>query len=138
MSETRPSWDVYFEDLAIAVSARADCRRRRVGCVIVDTDHRVIATGYNGAEPGGPSCLAGECPRGLSGAPRTEDYSDCVAIHAEANALLFARGSCKGATAYVTAKPCDGCAKLLRGAGVARVLVAVPPPGHHGGTPYAR
>lgn len=119
----RPDWDEYFLNLADAVALRGDCRRRQVGCVIVDADHRVIATGYNGAEPGGPSCLAGQCPRGLDvNAPRTEDYSNCVAIHAEANALLFARGSCKGATAYITSTPCDGCAKLLRGAGIIRVV----------------
>lgn len=26
--------------------------------------HRIIGAGYNGSEPGGPSCLKGECPRG--------------------------------------------------------------------------
>lgn len=124
--ERRPSWDQYFSNMANAVALRADCRRRQVGCVIVGTDHRVISTGYNGSEPGGPSCLAGECPRGVSvpvGTPGGEDYSNCIAIHAEANALLFARTSCVGATAYVVTAPCDGCAKLLRGAGVTRVVV---------------
>lgn len=119
---TRPGWDEYFLNVAKAIATRGDCRRRQVGCVLVDTDHRIIGTGYNGAEPGGPSCLAGQCPRGLSDAPRTEDYSNCVAVHAEANALLFARTSCKGATAYITEIPCDGCRKLLRGAGIIRVV----------------
>lgn len=118
----RPSWDDYFMGIARAVSLRGDCTRRQVGCVLVDYQHRVIGTGYNGAEPGGPSCLAGECPRGRSDAPRTEDYSNCVAIHAEANALLFSRVSARGATAYVTSPVCDGCAKLLRGVGVIRVV----------------
>jgi dCMP deaminase len=27
-------------------------------------DHRIIGAGYNGARPGGPSCLKGDCPRG--------------------------------------------------------------------------
>jgi dCMP deaminase len=111
--------------IAYSVARRGDCTRRQVGCVLVDPSHRIIGTGYNGAEPGGPSCLAGECPRGRSNALRTEDYSNCVAIHAEANALLFARTSCAGATAYVSSEVCDGCRKLLRGAGVVKVVEAV-------------
>lgn len=121
----RPDWDAYFLNLADAVSQRADCRRRKAGCVIVDDDNRVISTGFNGAEPGGPSCLAGECPRGLLSYQELAanvSYDNCVAVHAEANALLFARASCKGTTAYITSKPCPGCLKLLEGAGVARYV----------------
>lgn len=122
---TRLGWDAYFLVLAEAVALRADCRRRQVGCVIVDADHRVLATGYNGSAPGGPSCLAGECPRGRQSyeeVPEHGSYDNCVAIHAEANALLFARGSVKGATVYVTDPPCPSCEKLLAAAGVARVV----------------
>lgn len=60
----RVGWDDYFLHIARAVAIRADCTRRAVGCVIVDADHRLIASGYNGSPPGGPSCLKGECPRG--------------------------------------------------------------------------
>lgn len=60
----RPNWHTYFLGIARAVAARADCTRRQVGAVIVDEDHRILATGYNGSAPGGPSCLKGECPRG--------------------------------------------------------------------------
>lgn len=122
----RPDWDVYFAHIARAVSLRADCRRRQVGCVIVDRDHRIIATGYNGSPPGGPSCLAGECSRGLlsyAEAAAGGSYSNCVAVHAEANALLFARASVKGTTVYVTDVPCDDCEKLLAAAGVERIVV---------------
>jgi dCMP deaminase len=122
----RPAWDEYFMGIAQAVARRGDCTRRRVGCVLVDSDHRIIGTGYNGAEPGGPSCLAGECPRGqltqAQVASGTGGYHNCIAIHAEANALLFARTSCRGATAYVSSEVCPDCRKLLRGAGVVRVV----------------
>jgi dCMP deaminase len=126
---TRPSWDEYFLDIAVAVAARADCRRRRVGCVLVDTDHRMIGAGYNGAPSGQPGCLDGHCPRGQLGYAQLDEFSnydtgpgECIALHAEANALLYARTSCKGATAYITDPPCPTCTKLLRGAGVARVM----------------
>jgi dCMP deaminase len=46
----------------------------------------------------------------------------CIAIHAEANALLRAGKKSRGAHLYLTTAPCDGCLKLIRGAGVVRVI----------------
>jgi dCMP deaminase len=40
----------------------------------------------------------------------------CIAIHAEANALLRAGERAKFMSMVVTAEPCDGCLKLIRGA----------------------
>lgn len=66
MTDRRPGWDRYFLDIAKAVAARADCSRRRIGCVVVDPlTHDIIQTGYNGAPTGQPGCLEGACPRGL-------------------------------------------------------------------------
>lgn len=122
----RPNWDEYFLGVAYAVSARADCRRAKRAVVLVDCENRIISTGYNGAPPGGPSCLAGECPRGLSSDPSLPaDYTTCVALHAEMNAVAWAdRSRTRGATAYLVGgkPPCDMCAKLLEAAGVSRVV----------------
>lgn len=62
--KARPSWDEYGLAIAMAVAIRADCTRRRVGAVLLDVNHRLVSAGYNGARPGGKSCLAGDCPRG--------------------------------------------------------------------------
>lgn len=62
---TRPDFDAWALGIAEAVSLRGDCTRRRVGAVLLDTQHRLIGAGYNGSWPGGPSCLKGDCPRGL-------------------------------------------------------------------------
>mgnify|MGYP001506674276 CR=1 FL=1 len=125
----RPDWDEFFLGVAQAFSRRADCRRRQVGAVVVGPDHRVISLGYNGAPSRHPGCLAGNCPRGLLSTEEVAAYSDyssgpgrCIAVHAEANALLYARTDCSGATCYVTAKPCPGCRILLMGAGVSRAV----------------
>lgn len=121
----RPDWDLYFLGIAEAVSARADCRRATIGCVIVDTQHRIVSTGYNGAPAGSDkSCLSGDCPRADSGvAHLTPDYSNCISIHAEANAIAYADSlRTRGSTIYFSGDlpPCDMCAKLLRAAGIAR------------------
>jgi dCMP deaminase len=131
-SDGRPSWDDYFLDIAVAVAARADCRRARYGAVIVDGDNRIVSTGYNGGPRWGPSCLQGKCPRGLLSqeelAPLHPDYSNCVALHAETNAIAFARTDCRGATLYIAERdgnhrpPCDNCEKLVMASGISRVI----------------
>jgi deoxycytidylate deaminase len=52
------------------------------------------------------------------------DYSDCPALHAEANAI--SRSSHvhrRGGTIYVTSDVCHQCAKLIANAGLSRVVV---------------
>ena len=118
----RPGWDDYFLDIARAVAARSDCERSRVGAVVVK-DRRIRATGYNGAPAGQPGCES--CPRRTSGVAPGTDYSNCVAVHAEANALLYCdREDLIGATLYVSRKPCYACEKLISATGVARIIHA--------------
>lgn len=123
----RPEWDDYFLGIAKAVAARGECTRSQVGAVLVK-DKRIRSTGYNGAPAGALSCLKGACPRATSNAiPGVSSYDDpataCIAIHAEANALLFAsKDDCTGATLYITRAPCSGCERLIAGSGVERVV----------------
>ncbi len=120
----RQSWDDYFLDLASAASTRATCSRRKHGAVIV-RDRRIVATGYNGAPSGFPHCDDGACPRAASDAPQGHQYDSCIAIHAEANALLFASPEeRRGATLYCTGAPCFGCAKLISNSGIAEVVAS--------------
>lgn len=132
MKQTRPDWDTYYLGIAQAVSARADCTRRQIGALLVK-NNRIISAGYNGAPSGKPGCLTDNaCPRGrLSGleVPPGSSYDTgagaCIAIHAEQNAILIAGVESRGATLYVTDVPCDGCARLIEGAGISRVVVKV-------------
>lgn len=119
----RPGWDDYFLAIAETVAQRADCTRRRVGCVLVDGEHRIVATGYNGTAPGLPGCLAGACPRGrltYEEQPAFTGYDNCISVHAEINALLWANG--RGETAYLTCPPCPACRNALRAAGITRII----------------
>lgn len=124
-SHCRPSWDEYFLGIATAVAERSDCDRSKVGAVVVK-DRRIRGTGYNGSPAGMPGC--GSCPRRVASViPGETSYDDgpgrCVAIHAEANALLYCdREDLVGATLYITREPCYGCEKLIDASGVERVV----------------
>lgn len=119
----RPTWDETWLQVAKAVAERSLCTRRKVGAVIVTAANRPVSTGYNGPPAGlelGSSCRE-FCPRVAN---KTADYNNCVAIHAEANALLFAsRSQYEGGTIYVTHICCYDCAKLIANSGLARVVI---------------
>jgi dCMP deaminase len=122
----RQSWDEYFLGIAQAASTRSNCVRRKVGAVIV-ADRHIRSTGYNGPPSGYGHCDEGACPRGVSSLPAgaDPDYSDCVALHAEANTLLFAGPEQRdGATLYTTQAPCFACAKLVANSGISEVVAA--------------
>lgn len=94
---------------------RSTCSRRKVGAVLA-RDSRVIATGYNGAPAGMPHCNHRVDEIASHGCPR--------AVHAEANALVFAARygiATADAEMFTTLSPCIDCAKLIVNAGIVRV-----------------
>jgi dCMP deaminase len=112
----RKDWDNYFIDIAFQVAERSTCPRRRVGAVIVK-DKRIKGTGYNGSPSGLAHCLDEGCLMVNNHCIRT--------IHAEINALLECEpGERKGATIYVTDRPCAECAKCIINCGISRVVFA--------------
>ena len=134
----RISKDRYYVNIAQSVSARSTCLKRQYGCVIVKDDE-IIATGYNGAARGEPNCcdVYEICPR-LNAAHNSGNYGDCAAVHAEQNAMLSAsRSRMLGATLYLAGKeykegigfvemtectPCPICERMIRNAGITRVV----------------
>lgn len=117
----RIGWKSYYLGIAAAVSARADCTRAKHGAVLVRPDRTICSVGFNGSRPGGPSCLLGECPRGLlsrAELPPMSSYDSgvglCHALHAEQNACAFAREDTTGYSMYITGEPCLGCVKTMR------------------------
>ncbi|MFJ3340015.1 deoxycytidylate deaminase [Streptomyces diastaticus] len=130
---SRPNWDAYFLAGAAWVATRADCTRSQVGAILVNASNEVRGTGYNGAPSGVPGCAsAGACPRGRLS--RTEcapnsDYANCIADHAERNAIRHAPSAeLPGSTLYTTREPCPACWTLIRAAGIRRIAT---PDGAH-------
>ncbi len=115
-------WDEYFLNIARETARRSNCVRRQHGAVIVHK-RRICSTGYNGAPSGHPHCDEGACPRAQSEASSGWGHDNCIAIHAEANAILFSSpAEREGATIYITGVPCFGCAKLIANSGISEVV----------------
>lgn len=116
----RPSWNVYFMDIASLVSTRSTCLRRAVGALIVK-DKRILATGYNGAPTGVRHCIDIGCLRQELNVPSGEKHELCRGIHAEQNAIIQAAlhgVSIKNADLFCTNHPCSICAKMIINAGI--------------------
>lgn len=113
--------------VADAVAERALCSRRRVGAVITDANNRVAATGYAGPPAGLEETRRCRewCPRFIAGETGT-DYSTCLTVHAEMNALAYVdRSRVEGGTIYVTGSVCMDCAKVIANSGLATVIMRV-------------
>ena len=128
-------WDARFMELAEVISGWASCYQpdRKIGAVIVK-NKRIVTTGYNGAPRGDENCCdVGSCWRERNNIPHGEQYEKCVAVHAEQNAIISAsRRDMLGSTLYLSgfeagrpiedATPCLICARLIKNAGIARVV----------------
>lgn len=134
----RSSWDDAWLDVADAIAKRSACTRAQVGAAVVSASNVLVATGYNGPpaelktgfKVGGRVVEATcelSCQRAkLPSSEVSPCYDDCIAIHAEANALLFCdRASREGGTVYVTQQICYGCAKLVANSGLRRAVYRV-------------
>jgi dCMP deaminase len=118
----RTDWDRYFLNIARETATRSNCVRSKHGAVVVRR-RRICSTGYNGPPSGHAHCDKGACPRASSEATSGWGHDDCIAIHAEANALLYSSPEERdGASIYITGVPCFGCAKLIANSGIAEVV----------------
>lgn len=131
----RISKQEYYLSIAAQVAQRSTCLRRQYGAIIVQHDE-IIATGYNGAPRGDENCCdVGECWRDRHGIPHGEQYEKCVAVHAEANAIISAsRNEMMGGTLYLAGfegvdhreiddpVPCLICTRMIKNAGIAKVI----------------
>ncbi|KAI1211785.1 cytidine deaminase-like protein [Annulohypoxylon truncatum] len=120
----RPSWDSYFMSLASLAAHRCNCMKRAVGCVLVDSKHHVISTGYNGTPRHLLNCGEGGCPRCNAGEGSGTSLSTCLCLHAEENALLEAgRERIRdGSILYCNTCPCLTCSIKIVQVGISEVV----------------
>jgi len=120
-------WDRYFLNIARETARRSNCVRAQHGAVVV-RNRRIRSTGYNGPPTGHAHCDEGACPRANSDLASGWEYDTCIAIHAEANAILYsAPEEREGASIFITGVPCFGCAKLIANSGITEVVASGDP-----------
>jgi dCMP deaminase len=106
--------DKQFMDLCSAASKIfSTCIKRKYCAVLVDDANHIIGFGYNGGPSGFVHCQDGGCPRAMENSPNGSSYDNCIATHAEANALLHSDYSAAPTKLYVNGPPCFSCAKLI-------------------------
>lgn len=135
----RPNVHDYYVSLLPLVAARSTCARRAVAAIITDAKGRVLATGYNGVPAGAPHCMERDDEGGTicdvdnpatgivpcAGAKDPPgDTRRCLAVHAEANALLQCVHVLSQAhTLYCSTTPCLECAKLIANTPIQLIFV---------------
>lgn len=114
MSRGKEWWDKWFLDIARHIATASKDPSTKVGAVIARPDKTIASTGYNGFPmymPDNTAYLEN----------RDEKYSRIV--HAEMNAMLFAREPIRGYTLYtVPFMPCDRCFVHVVQAGIVRAV----------------
>lgn len=109
----RENKDLVYLKMASVWSENSHCKRKKVGCLIVN-DQLIISDGYNGTPSGFDNCCEDKDGNSLSNV-----------VHAEANAITkLARStqSSYGSTIYVTLSPCFECSKLIIQSGIKRIV----------------
>lgn len=106
-------WDKRFLRLAEHISTWSKDPSTKVGAVIADPAHRIISVGFNGF------------PKYVKDDNRLDDreIKYKIILHAEENAILFARQSLLGCTIYIWPfKPCAQCASKIIQSDITRVV----------------
>lgn len=109
--------DYIYIQMANTWASLSKAEKKKVGCLVVK-DGMIISDGYNGT----PSGFDNKCEE-------TDYFNQLITkkevLHAESNAitkLAKSTQSSKGATMYITAAPCEDCAKLIIQSGISRVV----------------
>lgn len=108
-------WHKRFLELAIVIANWSKDPSSKVGAVIVDKNRRIVSTGYNGF------------PIGVKDLTERLDVKEIkykMVLHAEENAIMFARRDLSDCTLYVSKiPPCSHCAGLIIQSGIKQVYV---------------
>ena len=107
-------WHKRFLELADLISTWSKDPSSKIGAVIVDKDNRVVSTGYNGFA------------KNVKDTPERYDNRDIkykIVLHAEENAMSYARRDLTGCVLYVSGlMPCSHCASLIIQNGIKTVV----------------
>jgi dCMP deaminase len=110
------NWDLRFLAMAQLVAGWSKDPSSKVGAVITD-GKRIVSIGFNGF------------PAGTDDDPSIYDDRERKyrrVLHAEQNAMSFAKRDLTGCTVYITHPPCARCAAQIVQEGIKRVVCPTP------------
>ena len=112
----------HLETCDLLAKRYSTCAKRQYYAIIVRPDGSFAAQGYNGAAKGQPHCEELPCPRLVEDSAAGSNYDNCIAIHAEQNALLHSADCVRGCAMIINGPPCMTCAKLIVQAGIKELV----------------
>lgn len=114
MTENELKWHKRFIELAEFISTWSKDPSTKVGSVIVDKYKRIVSTGYNGL------------PKDIEDTKERYENRDIkykIILHAEENAISYAKRDLTDCTLYVSGlPPCAHCASLIISSGIKQVV----------------
>jgi dCMP deaminase len=111
------SWDETFMQMCRIIAQRSKDPNTQTGACIVDPNNIIISFGYNGFPRG---CSDESLPWDRDGEFGKTKYA--YVVHAEANAVLNAPCSTKGAKLYCNLFPCNECTKVIIQKGIKEII----------------
>jgi dCMP deaminase len=111
----------YMQMCIATANVFSTCGKKKYAAVLVDRNDHIVGIGYNGGPRGFQHCEDGGCPRFQEMSDSGSIYDNCIAVHAEANALLHSDYSTQPYKIYVNGPPCFSCAKLIANSTVEQV-----------------
>ena len=123
MIDSYPFNNPIYVDTIIGLTSNSTCIRRHTGAIVINNQGSIVGMGSNGAPDNVPACTdTGHCLRAC--VPRGHSLDQCVAVHAEMNAITDAQKkgiNVEGYTIICTDSPCLDCLKLIVASGITHV-----------------
>jgi len=105
-------WNDLFLTMAFVLAQKSKDESTKCGAIIVDKHNRIVSGGFNGAVRGTNDALV----------PQTRPEKYLFNLHAEENAIIFAKQDLEGAKCVVTNKCCHKCLSRLIQTGVKKII----------------
>lgn len=112
LHQNKLNWNDYFLLLAELISTRSKDPSTHHGCILTDENYRIISCGYNGSVQGINDDLV----------PKTRPDKYFYTLHAEENAILFAKRDLTHCKAFITGRPCSRCTRMLIQSGIREII----------------
>lgn len=112
----------HYLQIAEKVATLGRCKRRQIGCVLVDSSGDILSDGWNGPPNNMKSCFESPCegadvPAGMGATQKVA----CMGVHAEIAALLKTNAKDVFGV-YSNKAPCQNCVLTLLNTNCRRIV----------------